>query len=197
MPWKIPVGADLAKVLDWKAIHQANQNLGDEAGMNPALGGQLVDPTAANRRDEIVAVVVHDLRGAIQSGGRFPLSVTPNAVPPSSERHVLNLAAWQLILSTPGLVAAYMSESGVKSAWDGYVADARKHLEDLRRGLPVERPEDPTGQDYCTPVSDQNPPIRGTRWGDMQGSDLDYEAGGISTVTGSFITLPVDNMRTW
>lgn len=195
--WKTLTGASLGMVLDWNSINRANQNLDESAQTNPTEAGKGVDYYADNRRDKLVEMVIDEVRGAIRSGGRIPLSVTKGCVPPTAERHVLNLAAWQLIMSTPNLLAAYMGDSGLRPVWEKFTNDAYQFIEGLKKGASVERPSEPTGQDYETEVSDTNPPIRGTSWGDMQGTDLEYEAGGRETGSGSMIPLPADDMRTY
>lgn len=195
--WKVPVGADIAKVLGWREVNQANQNLSDEAQANPTEAGAGVDLAAANRRDELVALAVEEFRGAVQAGGRLPLSVTEGAVPPSAEKHVLVKAAWALIQSTPSLTAAYMNEGGGRNSWERAVDKADDYLKWLREGGSAERPTDPTGADYLTAVSDENPAIAGVQWGDVNGTAADYDAGYATTSAGTVTPLPTDDMRTW
>lgn len=198
--WITLTGENLAEVLTWDAVKKANQNLG-ETGMN-ATEGTTVDLEEANRRDQLVQNCVAEVRAAIQSAGRIPLSVTAGTVPPGAKRHVLNLAAWQLINSTPSLYTAILSGSGIGSGsalltpFASFYGEAVKYLEGLAAGAPVPQPTDPTGIDYLTAVSDTNPSIRGVQWSDLYGDDVDYDAGYKTTSDGQIVDLPLDDMTT-
>lgn len=189
--WTAPTGADLALVLNWSLILKANQNLADDAANADQAR---VDLDAANRRNELVAMAVEEVRGAIRSGGRYPLAVTASTIPPEGKRHVLNLAAWQLINSTPNLNMAILTEKGVSMPFAQFYQDAKAWLAGLDRGGSLTRPTDPTGIDYVTAVSDTNPAIESISWGDLYGTDAQYAAGEVVNSDGSTTTLPVDDM---
>ncbi len=199
--WIALTGQDLAEVLTWDAITKTNQNLG-ESGANASESGSAVDLAEANRRDRLVENCVAECRAAIQSAGRIPLSVTPGCVPPGAKRHVLNLAAWQLLNSSPSLYTAIMSGAGIGSGsalltpFASFYGEAIKYLESLANGSPVPQPTDPTGLDYLTAVSDENPSIRGVQWGDLYADDTDYENGYKTMDNGQHVDLPLDNMVT-
>jgi hypothetical protein len=113
-------------------------------------------------------------------------------VPNLSAKHVLYMAAWPLIMSTPGIKMVVIGEQPVaKKFYD----DACKHIEGLKRGEAVDVPSDPTGADYSTPVSCTNPPVCLTAWGDTNGTKEDYARGYVLAANGKFkIALPVDDM---
>lgn len=184
--WKVPTGADLNKVLSVAVVTQANQNTANGTAPNDPL-----DDTAATRRDELVAMAVEEVRGAIQSAGRQPLSVTEGAVPASAVAHTLYLAAWRLLMSTPGVPMVVIGE---QAAARRFYDDAVKFLDALRKGNTIERPTDPTGVDYLTAVSDTNPALQSVEWGDLYGDAAAYEAGKVTTPIGQDIALPLDNM---
>ena len=188
--WITIAGSDLAIVLNLDIIKKANQNL------DPDSPPDTVDTDEANRRDEIVAECVAEVRASIQNGGRYPLSVTANTVPPGTKRIILGMAAWQLINSTPNLNMAILTEKGVSTPFAKFYDQAIAWLEKLRSGASVVTPTDPTGQDYLTAVSDSNPALDGIHWGDLQADDSAYDQGFVTTDSGVEITLPVDDMRT-
>ena len=189
--WTAPTGADLALVLNWSLILKANQNLADDAANADQAR---VDLDAANRRNELVAMAVEEVRGAIRSGGRYPLAVTAGTIPPEGKRHVLNLAAWQLINSTPNLNMAILTEKGVSMPFAQFYQDAKAWLAGRVKGGSITRPTDPTGIDYTTAVSDSNPAISGVEWSDLYGTAEQYAAGEVVNSDGSSYDLPVDNM---
>jgi len=187
--WIIPTGQDLLKVLSHLVSTSANQNIGSGSAENDPL-----DLTQQNRRDDLVTMAVAEVRGAIQAAERFPLSVTANAVPRVAVPHTLYLAAWRLISSTPNLPLVVINEEAVAKT---FYEDAKLFLKSLREGKSFDLPSDPTGQDYLTAVSSDNPAINGIRYGDLYGEDADYEAGYVVTSTGAVITLPQDDMTTY
>lgn len=184
--WTVLTRSDLNKVLAVSVSAQANQNTAWGTAANDPL-----DADSAERMGDLVAMAVGEVRGAIRAGGRFPLSVTAGAVPPSAVRNTLNLAAWQLIMSTPGVPMVVIGEqAGARRFYD----EAEKFLQWLREGKPVERPTDPTGEDYLTAVSDENPAIQGVDWGDVYGDADEYIAGVGTDAQGNEVTLPLDDM---
>lgn len=186
--WTVLTGPDLRKVLSIDVLLRANQNTGAEVGKDDPL-----DEEAPNRAGDLVAEAVAEVRGAIRSGGRFPLSVTAGAVPPSGVRHTLYLAAWRLVLSTPNVPMVVFEE---RAALEKPYADAAAWVKALAAGGTVESPPDPTGRDYETAVSDSNPAVCAVRWADDQADDADYAAGYRTTSDGVRVDLPNNEMST-
>lgn len=191
--WITVTGPDLSAVLNLDIIKKANQNLDPE---NQPANGE-TDTDEANRRDELVLECVREVRAAIQTGGRYPLAVTADTVPPGFKRIVLNMAAWQMINSTPNLNMAILTQNGVSTPFARFYDEAVKIVDGLRRGASFPLPTDPTGQDYTTAVSDTNPAITSIQWGDNVADGEDYAAGHYTTSGGVEIQLPTDNMNTY
>lgn len=171
--WKTPTGADLNNVLATEIIALANKNTG--AGVNPSPNAE-IDTNKPTRADGLVLAVISEVRAAIMAGGTHPLSVTPDSVPPEAERHVWNMAAWQLINSTPNLPMAIITEGKVSSPLSAQNEKAEQYLASLRKAANVTPATDPTGQDYTTAVSTSNPRIKSVVWGDLYGTDEQYYA---------------------
>lgn len=191
--WITVNGQDLSAVLNLDIIRKANQNLDPD---NQPANGE-TDTDEANRRDELILECVRELRAAIQVGGRYPLAVTADTVPPGYKRTILNMAAWQLINSTPNLNMAILTQNGVSTPFAKFYDEAIKIVDGLRKGSSFPLPTDPTGQDYTNAISDTNPAINGVMWGDLVADDTSYEQGYLTTDGGVNITLPVDDMRTF
>lgn len=203
--WVILTGPDVQQVISVLAQSSTNENLGDSV----APGDEL-DLAADNRRDKCVVQAVAEVRGAIQSCGRRPLSVTAGAVPPEGEFHALVLAAWRLVNSTPGLARSFLAgDGGAETPLAKMYRDAKEWVwgagtpkqGGLAQGASSVEPTDPTGQDYLTAVDNDpssasyNPAIRGVRWGDSSGTDIDYARGyAIDPISGAEIPLP-ENMK--
>lgn len=200
--WVVLAGADVRQVLNSVAQSEPNENLGDSV----APGDEL-DTAAPNRRDKCLEQAVSEVRGAIQSCGRHPLSVTAGAVPPDGEWHTLVIAAWRLVNSTPGLARSFLAgDGGGETPLARMYREAREWLYGrgtppvggLAQGASTVGPTDPTGVDYATAADDDpasagyNPSIRGVRWGDQSGSDADYARGySVDPVSGAEVALPV------
>lgn len=163
--WIQPAGADVRKFLTALVQEGANQNLADSV-----VDGSALEPSEANRRDELVALAVREVRAAIQKGGVYPLSVTEDAVPPDGERHALVLASWWLVNSTPSLQFAVIAATGEASPFGRFYGEAKAYLAALAAGGQFVLPTDPTGEDYLTAVGDENPALNGVRWGDVTGT---------------------------
>lgn len=176
--WKVPTGKDLNKVLDQKIIDAAQANVGD-SGTQPT---PTVDIGAPLKTDAAVSLAVARIRGAIQSAGRQPLSVTAGAVPPEAEQHALVLAAWTLTGSNPPLSMMVVGPNGVYSPFKTLVDKAEKWLLEVFDGQSVVGPTDPTGQDYTTAITDTNLAISAANWGDTTGRAADFEAGTVVQV---------------
>lgn len=156
--WLTVNGTQLGDVLNLLLVAKANQNVGDDT-LDPNVQAP-VDLTEQNRRDDIVQVLVSELRANIQIAGQIPLSLTAATVPPGATRHVLNLAAWQLINSTPNLNMAIITENGISAPFASFYKEAVEYFKGVREGTlrpPV--PTDPTGIDYLTAPSLTNPAI--------------------------------------
>lgn len=192
--WSVPTGADVRKVLSLLVEEKSNQNTGaDYSSADP------YNDAEANRRDDLVNQAVAELRGRIRQAGRVPLSVTAGSVPAESVRHVLNHAAWQLVISTPSLQMVIVTEKGVSAPFAKFYEEACQYFDKVATGqiCPVP-PTDPCGQDWTTAVSDANPAIQGgVKWGDVLADDTDYDAGQITTSTGGVIYLPSMDMNTY
>lgn len=193
--WINVTGANLSEVLNWDSIIKANQNLAD--GTNPDVGGVDTDNTEPNRRDQAVLNAIADLRAAIASAGRYPLAVTTDSIPPGSRFHVLAIAAWRLLNSTPNINMAILTEKGVAMPYAQFYKDGMAYLEKLGRGQSFPPPTDPTGVDYLTAISATNPAIRSIRWADNEAEDTDYDAGFYTDPAGGQISLPNQNMNTF
>lgn len=136
--WVTVEGYEVTSVLSTLVQKDVQENVGPDVLPNVTF-----DPGQANRRDELVKMAVHEFRAAIRAGGRIPLSQAADSVPEECKRHVLNLAAWQLAISTPGLRMAIMTESTVFAPLNAASKEARDFLQALYKGLPVSYPDDP------------------------------------------------------
>lgn len=174
--WQTVTGSELTKVINSLLVNKANENLGDD--LPPT---QTVDLEQQNRRDEIVAQCVAELRANIEVGSMTPLSVTADTVPPGAKRHVLNLAAWQLINSTPNLNMAIITDKGVSAPYAAFYQEAVKYYSGVRDGsIKVPDATDPAGADGINPVSDSNPAVELFTGGTMGVPDLAVDA--VSTI---------------
>jgi hypothetical protein len=192
--WTVLSGADIRKVISAGTQQRANENTADTV-----LEEDDYDPLSANRRDQLVAGAVAEVRGAIRTAGRYPVSVTAGAVPPEGEYKTLVLAAWRLIASQPGT-----PESGLqwavltdpKSPFAELYREACAWVEGLAKGRSFTQPTDPTGVDYLTEVdAADNPAVTGICWGDSLADSDEYDAG--VTASGWVINKNSQNMNTW
>lgn len=172
------MGGDLWKVVSRAAVLKADE---DANGGNAA--GNNLNENLDTRAKEAVRMQVAQVRAAIQNGGRIPLSVEEDCVPPEGEIHTLVLAAYQLCLPIPNLLAIILADGGVVSPIGRMWKDANDWLESIRKGGTVTPPTDPTGEDYATAPSDDNAEIQPIRWGDDQGTSVDGDAGAIDMST--------------
>ena len=145
--WTTPVGTDISQVLNLSVFQQANQNIGDDV-----VEGQAYDPTLPNRADFLMAQAVAQIRAAIQNAGSVPLSCTAGSVPPEAERYAIDIAAYQLIISTPNLKMVIITEKGTSSPFAVFYREAIEWLEKVRKGIAVTPPTDPCGADWVNPV---------------------------------------------
>jgi len=186
--WIIPTGNSIAKVLTALVRQKANQNIDPDVKDTDAF-----DPDMPNRADAIVAMVVARVRGGIQHANRFPLSVTLGAIPPESEQIVLNYAAYSLVTATPNLQSAIMEN--MKDLLAKWRDVGEKYFEDLKNGLSVVYPSDPTGQDYLTAESATNPAPNLIGWSSLYWTDAEFAQGyTIDPTTGAQTPLVNTNM---
>lgn len=145
--WSVPTGQDVLKVISRVVMKATNENIvGD--------GTEEYDDATKNRRDEALALVVSEMRSAILLGGRFAVSETAGSVPPEAERHALNMAAFQLVNSTPSLQMVLVNEGGVYSPFQILHKAGVDWIEWVKKGGAVTAPTDP----------DDTPPDA-VRWG--------------------------------
>jgi hypothetical protein len=154
--WIIPTADDVAKVISLEVLAKSNENI-DGDSITAALASpetrRTYDPTLDDRCTAQIVFAVNQLRAAIQLNAKIPLSITPNAVPPEALRHVLYLAAYGLVNSTPNLQMVILSDKGAYSPLTDNFKIANKYFEDITKGKPVVPPTDPTGRDYLTAVN--------------------------------------------
>lgn len=170
--WQVPTGDDLWQVVSREVVEKADEDL--EGGTNDS--GDF-NGTLDTRADKAVEHAVAEVRGAIEEGGRFPISVTAGAVPPNGVQHTLAIAAFRLAVVKPGLLAVVMNEGGVYAPINQLLKDAKEWIACLKKGCNIVLPLDPTGADYIAPISTTNPAISGIKWGDNLGDDDEYAAG--------------------
>lgn len=145
--WVTPVGQDLKKVLSIDVWNASNQNVGEDVTSN-----QTYDPNADNRADELVGKAIDQIRAAIRIAGSIPLSVTADSVPPEAARYVLDIAAYQLVVSTPGLKMLIITDHGVSSPFAVFYKEAMDWVEKVTMGRAVTPPTDPCGADWTNVV---------------------------------------------
>lgn len=150
--------------------------------------------TLDTRAEKAVDHAVAEIRGAIESAGRYPLSVTAGGVPPEAFNHALVMAAWRLCAIKPSLLAVLLADGGEASPMKSLYREAQEWLKMVRAGGSFVLPTDPTGEDYSTAVSASNPAISGIRWGDSLADDTEYEAG--ETASGVVVSNLSNNMNT-
>ena len=95
------------------------------------------DPNGDVRASKCLSLVVEQVRGAVQTGNRCPLSLSGGAVPPSGHIHTVVLAVSMMIASTPNM------SFSVKGEFENQTKDAKEWLNAVRKGdLTVETPVD-------------------------------------------------------
>jgi hypothetical protein len=187
--WQVPTGDDLWQVVSRSVVLKSDED--SEGGSND---GNNFNDTLDSRASKAVDHAVAEVRGAIESAGRYPISVTAGAVPPEGLQHTLALAAWRLVMTKPGLLAIVMGDGGVYAPLNALVKDAKEWIKKLSEGSSFVLPSDPTGVDYLTAVGDENPAISGIKWGCSLGDDSEFEAG--ITEDGIVISRLSENMNT-
>jgi hypothetical protein len=187
--WSIPTGDDLWQVVSRSVVLKSNE---DSAGGSNDSND--LDTGLDSRASKAVDHAVAEVRGAIESAGRYPISVTAAAVPPEGVQHTLALAAWRLVMTKPGLLAIVMGDGGVYAPLNALVKDAKEWMKKLCEGGSFVLPTDPTGVDYLTAVSSSNLAISGIKWGDSVADDAEYDAG--ITADGIVVSGLTNNMNT-
>ena len=188
--WIVPVGTDVVQVINVEVLANSIANT-DVQTVESRLGQPTppnaraqYDPNLEDSATDQITMAVNQVRAAIQLCSKIPLSITPGAVPPESFRHVLYLAAFGLVNSTPNLQMVILSDKGAYSPLADNFKKADAYLKAITDGKPVVPPTDPTGRDYATavnipwfgdascnpyPVYDPtkkiNPPIQSVRFG--------------------------------
>lgn len=185
--WVVPQVGDLAKVLDQDLIDSCNQNI-------PPINGPL-DYTEPNQAGLLLSLEVQTILAAIQSSGRFPISLTAGAIPPEAEIHCLVSVVFKLLVSTPSVLMTLMTQDGGLPMAKQFAAaqDFFKQLREAPSELSLVLPTDPTGVDYQTaptainnliPTPTVNQQVHAVWWADQYGSVDEYEAG-VHTIIGS------------
>lgn len=187
--WTVPTGGDLWQVVSREVVEKVDE---DSAGGTNDSGD--FNDTLDTRAEEAVAHAVAEVRGAIESAGRYPLSITLAAVPPEGVQHTLAVAAWRLCMPKPGLLAVVMAEGGVYAPINQLFKDAKEWIKKISEGGSFVLPTDPTGEDYLTAVSATNLAISGIKWGDSLADDVEYDAG--ITEDGVVVSRLSQNMNT-
>jgi hypothetical protein len=172
--WIVPTAANLNKILSQLVLNATNANTN-----NPDTANSPIDTSNTTRDSDCLQMVINQIRSAIIIGGREPLSVTTNAIPPEAEQHALVLAANLMTAATPNVSLVVVSPNGsIYAPFGDLVKEAKKWIIDVRTGLNIVNPSDPTGQDYSTAISPTNPAIiGGVNWGDSRGQAINYATG--------------------
>ncbi len=154
--WTTPSSNDLAKVIANSIFAAQNENIDSdtiESAMLDPDQTQTFNPDLMDRATALLNEAVNQFRGAIQIASKYPLSLTAGSVPPEVNLHVLNFAAYQLVVSIPSLKMFILTEKGTSSPFATFYREATQYLEMLRKGRNITFPTDPTGQDYINPVN--------------------------------------------
>jgi hypothetical protein len=136
--WTVPVATDLEQFMSSSVVTATNVD----------------DPAGKARADSLIESVVARVRGAIGSGNRVPLSLTPNSVPPEGKQHVLVLIVAALAAASPQVYQYTESD-----AFRRQLEAAEKWITAAQEGLNVTVPTDPDPDN--TPST--------AEWGDIEG----------------------------
>ena len=152
----------LPQVIQLAVMAKANENIDADSitasQQTPPPPPPVFDATLDDRATELINLLVGSFRETIQVAGRFPLSVTPAAVPPKAAFHILNMAAFQLVNSTLNLQRVIFTEKGAYDPlFSGFKA-GEKYLQSIADGAGILPPSDPTGIDYLTAVDPNTNP---------------------------------------
>ncbi len=155
--WISPTRDMIAQVISLGLMSKSNENTDDDS-VEAALARNPPSPIAFSIDDEdratdIISLVVSQFRGAIQKAGKYPLSLTDGTVPPDLLKHVLNMAAWELVNSSQTLQMVILTEKGAYAPFQLFYKAAEAELEKLRKGYTIVLPSDPTGEDYINAIN--------------------------------------------
>jgi hypothetical protein len=159
--WIVLTADDLSKVIDVSVIRKADANI-DATSLEDGLTTPIneippvtppLDLTLDRRASEQITFCVNQMRAAIQLANKDPLSLTAGSVPPEAAKHVLYLAAFGLVNSSPSLQMVLMNDQGVYAPLQTNFKAANDYLAAVSKGKPVTPPTDPTGRDYINPVN--------------------------------------------
>ncbi len=167
--WVLLTDAQVTEVLKRELAQGFNENTVTDLQANAPF-----DPNQAHRQQALVWHGVDACRASIRLGGRCPLSVADDAVPPEAVVHILTWAAWRLAISNASLQMFIISEKGAVSPFGMLYKEAVDYFAKLDAGKPVTPPTVPTGIDYATAVSSTNPAICAVSWSDMRMTDVEY-----------------------
>lgn len=154
--WVALTNVNLFSVINSQILGKSNENTDADSTANYLATPDeknVFDPALADRATDLINFVINQFRGAIQRGGKYPLSVTPNTIPIDLVKHVLNMAAFELINSTPNLQMVVVTEKGAYAPFQTFYKAAADEMENLRKGYAIILPTDPTGQDYINPIN--------------------------------------------
>jgi len=191
--WVTLKASDLARVIAVEVLGKSNENIDADSVANKLANAEsraAYDPTLDDRATQQISMAVAECRGAIQMGDKSALSLEVGAVPPECVVHVLYLAAYRLVNSSPNLQMVILSDKGAYSPLTDNFKSAQKYIELLSNGKPTVPPSEPTGRDYLTAINTPwfcnspspfppynpdlpiNPPVAGVRFGGSTRADL-------------------------
>ncbi len=157
--WIVPLWTDVVQVINVEVLAKAisntdlntvNKSIGQPTSPNQAAQ---FDATLENNAQDQVNLAVAQIRAAIQLCAKIPLSITPAAVPPEAFKHVLYMAAYGVVNSTPNLQMVILTDKGAYAPLADNFKKADAYLQAITKGKPVVPPTDPTGRDYATAVN--------------------------------------------
>lgn len=154
--WMVPSSAAVYRVISTKLVSVSNQNIDLDSILSGLATPDAIvkfDPTLDDRMTEILNLIVQQFRGAIQVAGKYPLSVTTGSVPPETLKHVLNMAAFELVNSQETLQMVIMTDKGAYAPFQTFYREGQQYLEAITKGRGVTIPTDPTGRDYVNPIN--------------------------------------------
>jgi len=145
--WLTLTGADLLEVIAQVVHRKSNENVSPDIAVssNPPTA---LDPDAPNRADRLAQRTVARIRGYVQKTGQQAVSVTPGTIPPDCWDAAADVAAWRLVVSTPGLQMAVLTEKGVYAPLQKRHDLGEEYLKRLAKGETVVDP--PTRAGWTT-----------------------------------------------